>query len=184
MNRLILSLLMSPLAAPAGEPAVTPAAQLIKLWKETKSLSAPEPVEKLRKGLDVEVGVAATPRAVEVKVDANSAASFLNVQFELGSATLMGGTTTEQLTEIAKAMTAAGTRRFLIEGHTCDLGSDDSNFNLSRARALAVRSFLGGQGIDPARLQVLGVGESDPSVANVDEAARAQNRRVQIFLKL
>lgn len=165
----------------AVEPTVVPAADLAKKWKRTKSLAAP--VEKLRKGLSVEVD-GRTTAALEVKVDADSACSFQNIQFKLDSAELDGAATFAQLAEIATAMMAAGTESFVIEGHTCDLGETAHNLSLSQQRALAVREVLAGHGVSAQRLVVLGFGESEPAVANTDEAARQVNRRVQIYRKL
>ena len=89
-----------------------------------------------------------------------------------------------QIAEIARAMKQAGSELFLIEGHTCDLGDHSYNLRLSHERALMVKTALERHGVESGRLQVLGFGESDPVVANTDEAARAKNRRVQIFRKL
>ncbi len=168
----------------AADSTVVPAEELAKKWKRTKSLTAP--VEKIRKGLEVEVdGVpAAAARAIAVKVDADTACSFQNIQFQKDSAVLAGGITQTQLAEIAKGMTAAGTENFLIEGHTCDLGGEGHNLTLSQQRALAVKAQLVSLGVPPQRLQVIGFGESEPVTANTDETARSQNRRVQIFRKL
>ena len=165
----------------AADPAVIPGTELAKKWKRTKSLVSP--VEKLRKGLEVEVDGAA-PKPVEVKVDADTQTSFSNIQFQLDSAELMAGITQAQLAEIAKGMKAAGTESFLIEGHTCDLGDGEHNLTLSQNRALAVKAALVSLGISRERLQVIGFGEGEPVVANTSESARSQNRRVQIYRKL
>ena len=177
----LLLLLFSAGSLLAAEPAVVPAADLAKKWKRTKSLTAP--VEKLRKGLSVEVD-GHTSAKLEVKVDADTACSFQNIQFQLDSTVLDGASTFAQLAEIATAMKAAGTEHFVIEGHTCDRGEDGHNLSLSQQRALAVREALASLGVPAQRLVVLGFGESEPAVANADEAARQMNRRVQIFRKL
>jgi len=166
----------------AAEPQVVPAADLAKKWKRTKSLAAP--VEKVRKGLHVKEAGSTGAGPVEVKVDADTAMSFQNIQFALDSAELMSGLTGVQIAEIARAMTQAGTERFLIEGHTCDLGAHEHNLALSQQRALAVKTALVNLGVDAARLQVMGFGQADPVAPNTDEAARARNRRGQIFRKL
>jgi outer membrane protein OmpA-like peptidoglycan-associated protein len=129
-------------------------------------------------------GVSPRPTAVEVPVDAQTSASFQNIQFLKTSAEIQQGTPMRQLSEIARAMVGAGTEKFLIEGHTCDIGSESQNLDLSRKRALAVKEVLEKFGVDGSRLQVIGCGESEPLVPNTDDAARAQNRRVQIFRKL
>ena len=179
MKRLhLILLLFAALRVVAADPEVVPAEQIARKWKRTKSINGP--TEKIRKGLEVEVGT----QPVEVKVDADTAVSFQNIQFQRDSAELLDGVTAAQIGEIARAMKQAGSERFLIEGHTCDLGSDAHNLGLSQQRALAVKRALEWHGVEPGRLQVLGFGESDPVIANTDETARAKNRRVQIYRKL
>ena len=185
MNRLKLLLCtICTTSVLAADPAVIPAEELAKKWKRTKSIAAP--MEKVRKGLDVEVDGVPAPGAkpVEVKVDGDTATSFQNVQFLKDSADLTGSTTFMQLAEIAKAMKAAGTEKFLIEGHTCDLGSGGHNLVLSQRRAFAVKAVLIGHGIPSERLQIIGFGAADPLVPNRNEDAREKNRRVQIYRKL
>ena len=64
-----------------------------------------------------------------------------------------------------------------VEGHTDALGPDAYNLQLSQRRAAAVASWLvDRQGIDPARLVVLGRGEEAPLVENGFDP---RNRRVQ-----
>lgn len=182
MKRATLLLALCSLTALAADPAaVVPAADLAKRWKRTKSLAAP--VEKLRKGLSLETGGTAT-QTVEVKVDADTEERFQNIQFAFDSVELLPGISQTQITEIAKAMNMAGTEKFLIEGHTCDLGDDSHNLTLSQNRAQAVKQRLIALGVPAERLQVIGFGETDPTTANTDETARQQNRRVQIFRRL
>lgn len=177
-----LLLALTAATAFAADSEIIPADVLAKKWKRTKSLAAP--VEKIRKGLEVETGAPAPAKPVEVKVDADTAAAFQNIQFAKDSAELLPGVTMSQLAEIAKALQMAGSEKFLVEGHTCDLGGDAHNLALSQRRALAVKSELIRLGVDSARLQVIGFGESDPLVPNTDESARAKNRRVQVYRKL
>ena len=163
---------------------ITPAEQLAKQWRRTKSLAAPE--EKVRKGMSVvEVGGGSSMgKTLEITVDAKTLASFQNIQFQLNSAEIAEGTSGAQLNESAKAMQSAGNEQFLIEGHTCDRGGEMLNTDLSRRRAQAVREALVTLGVDAVRLQAIGCGQGDPIVPNTDEQARARNRRVQIFRKL
>lgn len=67
-----------------------------------------------------------------------------------------------------------------VEGHTDSLGSDTYNLALSRRRAVAVQNLLEQLGIDSARLEAAGLGESQPVAANDDEAGRRMNRRLEI----
>ena len=72
--------------------------------------------------------------------------------------------------------------RIQIAGHTDDVGSDASNMQLSQARASSVRSYLASVGVDAARMQAVGYGESRPIADNSTDYGRAQNRRVEITL--
>lgn len=66
-----------------------------------------------------------------------------------------------------------------INGHTDDLGSEESNLALSQSRSEEVKQYLISKGIDENRLMAIGFGESLPRVPNVDANSRAQNRRTE-----
>ena len=72
--------------------------------------------------------------------------------------------------------------RVTVVGHTDSTGSDAINEPLSRARAEAVRNYLGNRGVDSARVQVQGRGAQEPVASNATDSGRASNRRVEIFL--
>jgi outer membrane protein OmpA-like peptidoglycan-associated protein len=70
-------------------------------------------------------------------------------------------------------------------GHADDVGPAASNLKLSRRRAEAVAAHYRRHGAPPERLRVRAFGEAEP-LAPLDpgqpaEAARRQNRRVQIW---
>ena len=68
----------------------------------------------------------------------------------------------------------------LITGHTCWLGSNEHNLDLSQRRADAVADYLVSQGIDRDRLFVAAEGESQPIDTNLTEEGRQANRRVEV----
>lgn len=71
---------------------------------------------------------------------------------------------------------------YKIEGHTCDLGSNSYNYELSHKRALAVQRYLTQTfGLPAKQFVIKGYGESQPLVPNFDESARRKNRRVTII---
>lgn len=70
-----------------------------------------------------------------------------------------------------------------VVGHTDDTGSDSHNFDLSERRAQAVAWVLQDNGIDAARVQSYGQGETRPVASNDTDIGRAQNRRVEIIIR-
>ncbi|MFC3716213.1 OmpA family protein [Luteimonas soli] len=67
-----------------------------------------------------------------------------------------------------------------IDGHTDNTGDGQHNQVLSEGRAASVVAELVARGIDAARLQAQGYGDSQPVADNGTEAGRAQNRRVEL----
>jgi outer membrane protein OmpA-like peptidoglycan-associated protein len=67
-----------------------------------------------------------------------------------------------------------------IQGHTDSTGSADLNRAISMLRADAVREYLIGKGIDPARMTAIGYGEDLPVGNNATVEGRAKNRRVEL----
>ena len=85
------------------------------------------------------------------------------------------------LKEIAGTMKKYGDLKILIEGHTDNVGSAESNLTLSDARAAAVKAALVSDfGIDGSRITTKGLGDTKPAVPNTTASARAQNRRVEV----
>lgn len=91
-------------------------------------------------------------------------------------------TSIPQLMEIAKALNdprLAGVPFFLVDGYTCNIGTDERNCKLSRDRAASVVKFLVEKGNVPAeKLKSRGFGKNDPVVSNDTDDNRKKNRRV------
>lgn len=66
----------------------------------------------------------------------------------------------------------------LIIGHTCDIGSDENNIEISRKRAEDIHAELVNKGVDPKRIRIEFKGETQPNVSNTSDANRKKNRRV------
>ena len=73
--------------------------------------------------------------------------------------------------------------RVRVVGHTDSTGTDAINNPLSLDRAEAVRDYLAGRGVSASRVEAVGRGEREPVADNGSVAGRAQNRRVEIFLR-
>jgi outer membrane protein OmpA-like peptidoglycan-associated protein/polyisoprenoid-binding protein YceI len=78
--------------------------------------------------------------------------------------------------DIAKRCPAV---RFLVEGHTDNVGGKSFNQRLSEQRAKSVVDYLTGKGISAARIQSAGYGDTHPVAQNNSEANRAKNRRIE-----
>lgn len=65
----------------------------------------------------------------------------------------------------------------VIEGHTCNVGTDEYNMGLGQRRADAVKDYMAANGISASRLGAQSKGESQPAVSNDTPANRKLNRR-------
>jgi len=65
----------------------------------------------------------------------------------------------------------------VVEGHTCNVGSDAYNMGLGQRRADTVSGYLTSHGIDASRVSSKSLGETTPSVPNDTAANRKLNRR-------
>lgn len=105
-----------------------------------------------------------------------------DVLFTTGSAELQPGGY-DNLNRLVDFLNQYPDRDALIEGHTDNVGSAESNERLSQQRADAVRAYLTRRGIDGVRLSTWGMGEAQPVATNDTAAGRQQNRRVEIVIE-
>lgn len=104
-----------------------------------------------------------------------------DVIFETGKATLRPGAAA-RLQPLVTYLNSAPNVRVRIDGHTDAVGSDTMNQRLSEARAASVRNALVTAGVDAARVETLGHGETQPVATNANVAGRQANRRVELTL--
>ncbi|MBZ9652719.1 OmpA family protein [Psychroflexus montanilacus] len=116
----------------------------------------------------------------EVQKELNDYAKTIN--FATGKTTITDDSE-EALKAIIAILDEYPNAKFTVEGHTDSVGSASNNMNLSKARALAVKSYLVDNGVDEFRLSSAGFGEEKPVASNNTRAGRAENRRVEINLK-
>ncbi|NLI80256.1 MAG: OmpA family protein [Deltaproteobacteria bacterium] len=104
----------------------------------------------------------------------------LHIQFDTNSAEIKPSSK-KLLDNFAMMLTTtfAG-RKFIIEGHTDNVGRYEPNLKLSRNRANSVRDYLVRRhGIDPDRLEAEGYAYKKPIDTNLTPEGRRNNRRVQ-----
>jgi outer membrane protein OmpA-like peptidoglycan-associated protein len=127
-------------------------------------------------------GIGSTPQtAGEVPSIKPMKTASISATFELNSDELTPGAKS-LLETVSKALNepALSAQCFQLAGHTCDLGDDTYNLELSQRRAAAVKAFLVSHGVDENRLITTGFGEMSPLVPNQDDEMRHKNRRVDL----
>ncbi|HEX7846277.1 MAG TPA: OmpA family protein, partial [Chitinophagaceae bacterium] len=86
--------------------------------------------------------------------------------------------------EIATLLKDNGGIKIKVLGHTSSDGDDNANMELSKKRAASVKELLTTEfGIDGARIETEGKGETQPVADNKTKEGKMLNRRVE-FIKL
>jgi len=86
------------------------------------------------------------------------------------------------LDSIAAALKNIDERTFFVKGHTADIGTVESQMDLSLKRAFVVVQELIKRGVAEDRFLYTGLGGSEPLATNDSEEGRARNRRVEIII--
>jgi NitT/TauT family transport system substrate-binding protein len=117
------------------------------------------------------------PAPAEVKKAEPIVTKRITIYFNSGSSTLDPNAqlVLEQAAELAQTF---GSAYLKVSGNTDNVGSHDSNVELSKRRAQAVADFLVGKyGFPRDKFIVEGHGPDDPVASNDTDAGKAQNRR-------
>jgi len=102
-----------------------------------------------------------------------------NVQFVSNSDVLLPSSAGE-LQKLAEYMLRNDSLTATIYGHTDSVGNPKSNKVLSQRRAESVKRFLSSLGVDPNRLEAVGMGDTEPRADNRTLEGRLINRRVEV----
>ena len=95
----------------------------------------------------------------------------------------------KKFAEIVNSPDAAGFDVAIV-GYTCNTpikkaetkAMHKTNWHLSTHRAISVMNMLGEDGVNSARMGVMGYGEYRPIADNTTKEGRSKNRRVEIYL--
>lgn len=88
----------------------------------------------------------------------------------------------QTLNAVAEVLVEYKKTTITVAGHADSRGADAYNMDLSQRRALSVSNYLASQGVNPARLNAIGYGETRPIADNSTAAGQAANRRVEITI--
>ena len=111
----------------------------------------------------------------------NTALESASIQFNSGSTTISVDSY-PLLEELADIVSSCDGVTVEIQGHTDSAGDEQANLRLSQRRAEAVLQYLADEGIDVARLNARGYGETEPRADNSTREGRAQNRRIEFVI--
>ena len=119
---------------------------------------------------------------ITVEKRAEGVAITLNkIQFQPDQAVMLPGEE-KKISIIADILKKIPERSFLVTGHTADIGTVESQVDLSVKRAETIANMLKSEGIRADRLIYQGKGGSEPVASNDTDEGRAQNRRVEIII--
>ena len=159
-------------AQPAAEELPLPAGDHTtgKAPDSTVAVSQPAPV-----------GTDAEPARAMPTPDPQEEQLARRIAYPLGSTDLSAGD--EQfLDSLARELKAHPDWQLRINGHTCSLGSPETNAKVSLQRAQLVQQRLVQKGVPPSQLQATGQADHYPIAPNDTEAGRARNRRVEFVV--
>jgi peptidoglycan-associated lipoprotein len=86
-----------------------------------------------------------------------------------------------KIESVASSM-KGGSGQVIVEGNCDERGSAEYNLALGERRALAVRAYLVGLGVDGARVQTKSYGEERPVDPGHEEGAWSKNRRGEFIV--
>ena len=121
----------------------------------------------------VEEAKAATPLAIDWH---------LNLYFNLNTTDITNQSDLITFMDSVKNMPASSSYLLVIEGYTCDLGSEEYNDALSKARANKIADLILPALNENIKPNITGKGASNPMIPNNNEENRSKNRRVEIHL--
>lgn len=116
---------------------------------------------------------------VKIKIDPPREIILNDVFFDTGKSSLKPASF-KMLNELAEVLKIKSSMVVEIQGHTDNVGTEESNLKLSEARANEVRKYLIVKGIGANRIKSKGFGSQHPIADNDSDEGRAKNRRTEL----
>jgi OOP family OmpA-OmpF porin len=130
----------------------------------------------------IETGLV-TARKMDRRLSSEGHISLTGIFFDTGRSTIKSESD-KALKNIADYLNSHPGKKFLVVGHTDNIGEFDSNLKLSAARANAVVNALTmNYNVDSGQLTPFGTGSAAPVATNSTEEGKAKNRRVELVEK-
>jgi len=102
--------------------------------------------------------------------------SSLRIQFAFDDYSL-SSKAKENLEKLGSWMSKNSKAKIQVEGHACEIGTNEYNLALGERRANSAKKYLEGLGVGPGRLSTISYGEERPLDPGHTEEARSKNRR-------
>ena len=83
----------------------------------------------------------------------------------------------ENIEKLGSWMSKNSKAKIQVEGHACEIGTNEYNLALGERRANSGKKYLEGLGVNPGRLSTISYGEERPLDPGHTEEARSKNRR-------
>lgn len=124
------------------------------------------------------------PEIVNLKVKrarAGTRIKLRNVHFVTNS-TYLNAVSRTDLDNLVEFLKINPQISIVLQGHTDNVGDDESNMRLSRQRAKVVNRYLVKNGIQAKRISYKGYGETRPIASNNTKEGRRLNRRTEFII--
>ncbi|MEM6929175.1 MAG: OmpA family protein [Myxococcota bacterium] len=132
------------------------------------------PDQRAPKGIDARRASGCVQRAY---IGLNSIITVPGVSFD--SRQRLRRTSKLTLDDAAKILARLdGVKKLEVQTHTSSVGDDEQNLKDSQENADTIVAYLVGKGVEPARLDAVGYGETKPIVEGDTEEARRKNSRI------
>ena len=86
------------------------------------------------------------------------------------------------ITDLSKKLHKIRLENLIIQGHTDNVGNEESNQSLSEKRAQSVTNVVIKNGFLAENIKIIGFGSNKPIKSNDTEEGRSENRRVSIII--
>jgi peptidoglycan-associated lipoprotein len=159
-----------------AEPIPEPAKEVEKPKEETLQTAEAAPVEKPKEEGKIELKEEPIAEAKPEQKPAFFDLVGLRIQFAFDDYNL-STQARENLQKIASWLSKNPAAKIQIQGHTCEIGTNEYNLALGERRANSAQRYLEGLGVNSGRISTISYGQERPLDPGHTEEARSKNRR-------